>query len=72
MTLTSVCQDICRALVTAGLSPRGGFEVQAADLVPPLADGRLARTVLLAGNAGPAMWEAFSQTEHHQPAPLDR
>jgi hypothetical protein len=72
MALTSPYQDICRALATAGLSPRGGFEVQAADSVPPLADGRPARTVLLAGNAGPAMWKAFSRTEHHQPDPLDR
>jgi len=72
MTLTSAYQDICHALVTAGLSPRGGFEVQAADSVPPLADGRLARTVLIAGNAGPAMWETFSRAEHHQPEPLDR
>jgi hypothetical protein len=72
MTLTSAYRDICRALAAAWLSARGGFEFQVADSVPPLTDGRPARTVLLAGNAGPGMWEAFSRAEHHQPNPLDR
>jgi hypothetical protein len=72
MTLTNAYHDICRELVTAGLSPRGSFEVLPTDLAPALADGRPARTVLLAGNAGPAMWKAFSRTEHHQPDSLDK
>ncbi|HEY5598819.1 MAG TPA: ferredoxin, partial [Kiloniellales bacterium] len=48
-----------RALRAHGLLARGGFHPEPADAVPPLADGRPARTLVLAGNAGPEMWHAF-------------
>lgn len=44
-----------------GLFVRGGFHPVPEDRVPPLPDGCAAQTVLLIGNAGPAMWHAFRQ-----------
>jgi len=51
---------INRALLDVGLTPRGAFHPDAEDNVPNLADGQPARTLVLAGNAGPAVWTAFS------------
>ncbi len=51
--------EIEQALQDAGLTPRGAFHPAAADGVPPLAADTPARTVVLAGNAGPQMWRAF-------------
>jgi hypothetical protein len=59
-------------LSKAGLFVRGGFHPDPADGVPPLADGAPARTVLLAGNAGPAMWRAFAaEADRRARHPLD-
>lgn len=52
--------DVNEALQKAGLTPRGAFHPKPEDGVPELASGRPAVTLVLAGNAGPAMWEAFS------------
>jgi len=46
-------------LQDAGLSPRGAFHPVDGDGVPPLAPATPARTLVLAGNAGPHMWRAF-------------
>jgi hypothetical protein len=46
-----------------GLIHRGGFHPEPDDRVPPLADGRPARTVVLAGNVGSSLWEAFSESD---------
>ena len=43
-----------------GLMVRGGFHPGLDDLVPALADGKPVGTVVIVGNAGPAMWEKFS------------
>jgi ferredoxin len=51
--------EIERALHDAGLTPRGAFHPEAGDGVPALANAMPARTVVLAGNAGPQMWRAF-------------
>ena len=51
---------IASALLDAGLTPRGGFLVEAADDVPTMADGTRAVTLILAGNAGGGLWRAFS------------
>jgi hypothetical protein len=51
--------EIEHALQGAGLTPRGAFHPAADDGVPPLAAAAPARTVVLAGNAGPQMWRAF-------------
>ncbi len=51
--------EIERLLQDAGLTPRGAFHPGSDDDVPPLAENAPARTVVLAGNAGPQMWRAF-------------
>ena len=62
------------ALAREGLIPRGGFQPLAGDGVPPFADGRPARTLVMVGNAGPEMWRAFAASPEHDaaPDPLDR
>ena len=52
--------EIERSLQEAGLSPRGAFHPDAGDEVPPPAGVTHARTVVLAGNAGPRMWQAYA------------
>lgn len=52
--------DITRALAAHGLLARGGFHPAAADGLPELSGGGPTRTLVLAGNAGPAMWRHFS------------
>jgi hypothetical protein len=52
--------DIERCLQDAGLTPRGAFHPVPGDGVPPLAMDAPARTLVLAGNAGPRMWRAFA------------
>lgn len=52
--------DINEALREAGLTPRGAFNPELEDSVPELASGEQAGTLVLAGNAGPDMWAAFS------------
>lgn len=54
---------------------RGGFHPDSEDGVPPLPDGRPARTLLMLGNAGPALWRVFRRSpefgdDAHDP--LDR
>ena len=49
-----------------GLMPRGGFHPTDADEVPETPG-----TLILVGNAGPAMWEAFSQMPFTLPNALD-
>ncbi len=51
--------QIAAALRSVGLLSRGGFHPRPEDRVPPMPGGRAAGTVVLAGNAGPSMWEAF-------------
>ncbi len=52
--------DVNEALQAAGLTPRGAFNPRPEDGVPEPAAGRPAMTLVLTGNAGPAMWAAFS------------
>ncbi len=65
---------LARALEAHGLILRGGFEPRAGDGVPPLDDGRPARTLMMVGNAGPAMWQAFAASPEYDgaPDPLNR
>lgn len=63
--------DIERSLQEAGLTPRGAFHPAAGDGVPPFAAGTPARTLVLAGNAGPRMWRAFDAARAGQPVTLD-
>ncbi len=52
--------DVEASLAQAGLSSRGAFHPVARDGVPLFAPGVAARTVVLAGNAGPRMWRRFA------------
>ncbi len=48
------------AVEAAGFTPRGAFHTVADDAVPALSSGAAAATVVMIGNAGPAMWQRFS------------
>jgi ferredoxin len=63
--------EIERSLRSAGLTPRGAFHPAVGDGVPPLAVDTPARTVVLAGNAGPQMWLAFDAARAGRPLTLD-
>lgn len=56
----AILDRVARAISPIGLIPRGGFHPDDGDEVPALPAGGGAATVVLAGNAGPAMWAAFS------------
>lgn len=51
---------IAERIAATGLLPRGGFHPVPGDDVPLLPDGRPARTLVLVGNAGPALWQRFA------------
>ena len=63
--------EIEHALQDSGLTPRGAFHPAAGDGVPPVAADAPARTVVLAGNAGPQMWRAFDAARAEGPMTLD-
>ena len=54
--------SLAETLSAYGLMLRGGFHPEVGDGVPPLGDGRPVGTVVLVGNAGPAMWRLFTAT----------
>ncbi len=56
----------------AGLTAFGWFEPLADDGLGELGSGRPARSAVLVGNAGPAMWEQFSRTRDPADKTLDR
>jgi hypothetical protein len=71
----ALVQTITEALSPLGLLLRGGFKPASADGLPALPDGQAAGTLLLVGNAGPALWPAFSaspQATDGQTHPLNR
>lgn len=49
-----------KAVTASGFTPLGWFAVDDGDDVPVGANGAPARTMMLIGNAGPAMWQRFS------------
>lgn len=53
------------------MAVRGGFDVTDADCVPQLPDGRRARSVVMIGNVGGAMWPHFVAGRRDEPDPLD-
>jgi len=69
-----VFERLDAALAGTGLFARGGFHPAPEDAVPALADGRPPATVVLLGNAGPALWRAFraSGVDTDMRNPLDR
>jgi hypothetical protein len=71
MNGATIYDSVCADLQAAGLTPRGGFHVGSGDDVPRLRTGSRTRSVMLAGNAGPAMWKAFSGARPEGRNPLD-
>ncbi|MDJ0947111.1 MAG: ferredoxin, partial [Kiloniellales bacterium] len=68
-------ERIAAALASLGLILRGGFRPDPEDAVPALRDAAAAGTLLLVGNAGPAMWQAFQaapEAADRKANPLDR
>ena len=63
--------EIEQALQSAGLTPRGAFHPAAGDGVPALAADAPARTLVLAGNAGPRMWQAYAAARSEGTLTLD-
>src|SRR5687767_9077662 len=59
--------EVARALSSPGLIVRGGFHP-----APDEAELVGVGTVVLVGNAGPAMWQAFAAHIDGAPNPLDR
>ncbi len=74
MTRPGWVQRVEAPLAGSGLFVRGAFHPAPGDEVPALADGRPARTVVLIGNAGNALWQAFRAGSPDMDArhPLDR
>ena len=64
--------QLTAALDRHGLILRGGFHPVSEDAVPDVGAGKNAGTVLLIGNAGPGMWQAFAATRPLGRNPLDR
>ena len=64
-------ERIYQATEAAGLTPRGGFHPESEDVVPDVAEGRPAQTLLLFGNAGPQMWQRFSEDRNPETDLLD-
>ena len=49
-----------------GLVVRGSFTPAEEDGVPPLGDGRRARSLVLLGNVGSSIWPAFSESPEYR------
>lgn len=62
-------------LRTHGLHVLGRVAAEAGDALPPLEDGRPVAVIVLVGNIGSSLWEAFHASPEHAdgaPDPLDR
>lgn len=62
---------ISGAAAPHGLRVLGTFACQASDHVPDREPGAATFGLALLGNAGPALWTAFSQERRDEPNPLD-
>lgn len=74
MPETDLLADLSADLARHGMALRGGFGVVPADNLPDLAPARPARTLILVGNVGGAMWPAFAAAGLHTekgPDPMD-
>jgi hypothetical protein len=69
--ISGVIETLDRSLGATGLFVRGGFRPEPNDGVPDLADGRPARTVVLIGNAGGDLWNAFEAARAAAPDTFD-
>lgn len=72
MTDIPIIDRLNDLLKQSGMFVRGCFQPNPADGVPPLADGASAATVVLIGNAGGDLWDAFvPQADRTLRHPLD-
>lgn len=68
---TARYETVAAAIAPTGMIARGGFVPDASDDVPPLADGRAVRTVIVVGNVGGTIWPRFRAGEQPVGEPLD-
>ena len=66
-----ILQRLDGLLEGTGMFVRGGFHPIRSDWVHELTDGRPARTAVLVGNAGGALWEAFDAARSANPNSFD-
>ena len=59
---------VAERAAAVGLQLRGAFHPEAVDGVPAHGDGRPAGTLVLLGNVGTAMWQAFRQAPERDQA----
>lgn len=67
--------ELVRSASTYGLVLRGGFRPAADDCVPEIQPGQPPLSLVLFGNAGSSIWQAFSTSSEFEdklPDPLDR
>lgn len=72
---SALVHSVTQALDRLGLWVRGGFKPEPSDALPALPNGQSANTLLMVGNAGPALWRAFSaspEAADGQAHPLNR
>lgn len=71
-SLSSICRDLDAALEPSGILRRGAVDFAAGE-GPLLATGRHASSVILLGNIGSSIWNAFSRWKgrYDGPDPLD-
>lgn len=62
---------LAATLRAGGFAPRGAFHPDPGDRESRLPGGGPAGTVVLAGQAGPALWERFARERRDEPDPLD-
>jgi len=70
-----VLERISKRLAGTGLILRGGFATRPEDRLPPLPGGKAPPSLVLIGNAGPALWAAFAagpEAGDGLPHPLNR
>ena len=63
-TMMVTIEQIRSAMAETGFAVLGALHPKMADDVPPLASGQGAKTLVLIGNAGPAMWRVFAATRN--------
>ena len=69
---TGLAAGLDDALAPHGLIVRGAFRPAIADLAGTSLTSDIVSTLILVGNAGPAMWRAFAPLIDGNPNPLDR
>ena len=64
-------RDIEKRIIDAGLIARGAFHPDDGDGVPEISTNLATKTLVLVGNAGPSMWNRFSECRDPKSDSLD-